>query len=114
MSSGKRSRSRARRRAAGSPTAPGSGEAPVSGDLLDALDLCGESRAQLVGLARHPHERPGRLLARQHLGRLPEWQRGLDHIGRDHVRSSDEGRIGHQTTGIHTDISEGPRLPHAK
>ena len=82
--------------------------------LVDALDLCGEPRTQLVGLARDPHERAGGLLAREHLRRVLQRQRSLDHVGRDHVSSSDEGRVGHQTTGIHTDISEGPRLPHAK
>ena len=81
-------------------------------DLLDALHLRGEPRAQVVRLPRDAHERAGGLLAGEDLGGPLQRQRRLDHVGRDDVRGA--GRRGHHTTGIHTDISDGPRLPHAK
>ena len=61
--------------------------------LVDALDLGGEPRAQVVGLARDPHERAGGLLAREHLGRLLQRQRGLDHVGRDDVRGATKADV---------------------
>ena len=79
-------------------------------DLLERFDLGREPRAQIVGLALHPHEGAGRLLAREHLGGMLQRQGGLDDVGRDDVR---RGHDAHHTTGSHTDISPGPRLLHA-